>query len=123
MVSGGNIMAISGKLLGGVVVSVISLACAAAYADSPRSSTVHYRDLNLDRPQDVARLYNRITVAADRVCGPRSLTGSYYKTADYESCYADAIAQAVANVDHASVTSYYRQRWAEPVSKATVARQ
>jgi UrcA family protein len=117
-------MAISGKLLGGVVVSVISLACAAAYADSPRSSTVHYKDLNLDRPQDVARLYNRITVAADRVCGPRSLTGSHYKTADYESCYADAVAQAVAHVDHAAVTSYYRQRWADPISpKATIAQQ
>jgi UrcA family protein len=116
-------MAIAGKVLSGVAVSVLSLAYAAAFADSPHSSTVHFRDLNLDRPQDVARLYNRITVAADRVCGPRSLTGSYYKTADYESCYADAIAQAVANVDHASVTSYYRQRWAEPVSKATVARQ
>jgi UrcA family protein len=112
-----------GKLLTGVAVSVFSLASAAAFADSPRSSTVHFRDLNLDRPQDVARLYSRISIAADRVCGPRSLTGSYYKSADYTSCYADAIAQAVANVDHASVTGYYRQRWAEPLSKVTIARQ
>jgi UrcA family protein len=116
-------MAIAGKLLTGVALSVISLAYGAAYADSPHSSTVHFRDLNLDRPHDVARLYNRITAAADRVCGPRSLTGSYYKMADYESCYADAIAEAVAHVDYPSVTSYYRQRWAEPVAKATVARQ
>jgi UrcA family protein len=121
-------MAISGKLLIGVAVSAISLVYTAAYADSPQiqthTSIVHFRDLNLNRPQDVARLYNRITVAADRVCGPRTLTGSHYKVADYESCYADAVAQAVAHVDNASVTGYYRQRWAEPFSpKASVANQ
>jgi UrcA family protein len=121
-------MAIIGKLLTGAAVSVISLACVGAYADSPpvetHSSTVHFRDLNLNRPQDVAKLYTRITVAADRVCGPRSLTGSNYKTADYESCYGDAVAQAVAHIDRAPVTSYYRQRWAEPISpKATIAQQ
>jgi UrcA family protein len=121
-------MAIAGKLLTGVAVSVISLAYAAAYADSPQiqthASIVHFRDLNLNRPHDVARLYKRITVAADRVCGPRTLTGSNYTVADYESCYADAVAQAVAHVDNASFTGYYRQRWVEPASpKASVARQ
>lgn len=121
-------MAIIGKLLTGAAVSVISLACAGAYANSPpvesHSSTVHFQDLNLNRQHDVAKLYNRITVAADRVCGPRSLTGSHYKTADYQSCYADAVAQAVAHVDRAAVTSYYRQRWADPISpKASIAQQ
>jgi UrcA family protein len=106
----------AGKLLAAAAVSFISLACASAYADSPHASIVHFNDLDLNRPHDVAKLYNRIAVAADRVCGPRSLTGSHYKIADYESCYADAISQAVAHIDQASVTSYYRQRWAEPAS-------
>src|ERR1700722_18828450 len=99
-------MAIAGKLLTGFAVSFVSLACANAYAASP---TVHFKDLDLNRSHDVAKLYNRIAIAADRVCGPRSLTGSHYKIADYESCYADAIAQAVAHIDQTSVTSYYRQ--------------
>lgn len=121
-------MAIAGKLLTGAAVSVISLACAAAYADSPsvetHSSIVHIRDLDLNRPQDVAKLYHRITSAAARVCGQPSLTGSYYKTPDYESCYTDAVAQAVAHFDNPSVTSYYRQRGGDPVAlKATIARQ
>jgi UrcA family protein len=107
----------AGKFLTGLAVSLISLACASAYADSPNSSIVHYKDLDLNRSHDVAKLYNRIALAADRVCGPRTLTGSNYKIADYESCYADAIAQAVAHIDQASVTSYYRQRWAaDPAS-------
>jgi len=121
-------MAITGRLLTGAALSVISLACAVAYADAPavetHSALVHYRNLDLNRPHDVAKLYKRITVAADRVCGQRSLTGSNYKTADYESCYADAVAQAVAHVDEPSVTNYYRERWAGSVSpKATIAQQ
>ena len=121
-------MATATKLLTGAAVSVISLAWAAAYADAPpvetHSSTVHFRDLDLNRPHDVAKLYKRITVAADRVCGPRSLTGSHYKTADYNSCYTDAVAQAVAHVDEPSVTSYYRERRVEPVSpKPAIAQQ
>jgi UrcA family protein len=121
-------MAIIGKLLTGAALSVISLACAGAYADSTpvetHSLTVHFQDLNLNRSRDVAKLYKRITVAADRACAPRSLTGSFYKTADYESCYTDAVAQAVARVDEPAVTKYYRERWVGPVSrKATIARQ
>jgi UrcA family protein len=114
-------MAIAGRLLTGFAVSFVSLACANAYADLPNSSTVHYTDLDLSRPHDVAKLYNRIALAADRVCGPRSLTGSHYKIADYESCYADAIAQAVAHVDQTSVTSYYRQRWPEDTGSPKIA--
>jgi UrcA family protein len=120
-------MAIFGKLLTGAAVSAISLACAGAYAESPpvqtHSSTVQYKDLDLSRPHDVAKLYKRITVAAGRVCGSRTLTGSFYRTTDFANCYADAVAQAVARVDQPSVTNYYRER-AEPISpKATIAQQ
>jgi UrcA family protein len=114
-------MAIARKLLAGAAVSFISLACASAYADFPNSSIVHYKDLDLNRPHDVAKLYNRIAIAADRVCGPRSLTGSNYKIADYESCYSDAIAQAVAHIDQASVTNYYRQRWTQDPASPKIA--
>jgi UrcA family protein len=118
----------AGKLLIGTAVSFTSLAGAIAYADtSPvetHSLVVHLAHLNLDRTQDVAKLYKRISVAADRVCGPSTLTGSFYKTADYESCYTDALAQAVANIDRTSVTTYYRQRLAEPTpQKVTIDKQ
>jgi len=123
-------MAITGKLLRGAALSAITLVSAAANAgptsdvEFQNSATVSFKDLNLSRPQDVARLYSRIALVADKVCGPRSLTGAYSKSADYASCYADAIAHAVAHVDQPTLTAYYRQRWAEPVSReATVARQ
>jgi UrcA family protein len=116
-------MAIAHKLLGAAV-SVLSLACAAAHADSTlysvstrligsHSEVVHFSDLNLDQVRDVARLFNRIALAADRVCGPRSFGGYYIKTADYESCNSDAIARAVAHIDRPSVTTYFQQRSAD----------
>lgn len=123
-------MKFSAKFLKGATISVLSLACGAAYADSSeavgfeRSSLLHYSDLNLNRPQDVARLYTRIKVAADKLCGPRSLSGIHYKWTDYASCYHDTIAQTVARVDHPSLSAYFRQQSPQPVSdEISVARQ
>jgi UrcA family protein len=103
------------NLMRGVSIAVLSLTCAAAYADSATvefqsASAVRFSDLNLDRPGDVAKLYQRIATAADKVCGPRSLTGSYSKASIYQSCYADAVAQAVGRVNQPRLTAYYRQR-------------
>ncbi len=105
-------MSISSRLLQGVSLSILSLACAAAFADTQldHSSLVRYSDLNLQRPSDVAKLYQRIASAADRVCGPRSLTGAYSKSAVYASCFDDTVAQAVARVNQTPLTLYYEQR-------------
>lgn len=113
-------MAISRKWIGATV-SALSLACAAAYADStplsePHTSVVHFKDLNLDQPRDVARLYNRISFAADRVCGPRSYGGYSIKAANYQACYSDVIARAVAQINRPSVKAYFDERSAEATS-------
>lgn len=118
----GNAMRITGKLLKGIAVSAISLVGAIAYADTApagfdRSSIVRYADLNLNQPRDVAKLYSRITLAADKVCGPRSLVGSYSKRAQYQSCYVDTVSRAVAHVDEPSLSAYFRQRLPEPASR------
>jgi UrcA family protein len=123
-------MAIAHKSLGAAV-AVLSLACAAAYADSAPNTdaigsharVVRFNDLNLDQPRDLVRLFNRVSSAADRVCGSRSFAGSYNKTADYESCYSDAIARAVAHIDRPSVTAYFRQRSPDWVSRNLIAQQ
>jgi len=105
-------MSFISKLLQGVSISILSVACAAAYAGPQfqHSSLVRYSDLNLQRPSDVARLYERIAIAADQLCGPRSLTGSYSQSATYTSCYNDAVAQAIERVNRAPLTQYYEQR-------------
>jgi UrcA family protein len=121
-------MAIAHNLLAAAV-SVVSIACAApSHADSTpligsHSQLVRFNDLNLDQPRDVARLFNRVTSAADRVCGPRSFAGLYNKTADYESCYSDTIARVVAHIDRPSVTAYFQQRSSGWASRKLIAQQ
>jgi UrcA family protein len=126
-------MTIAHQLVGAAI-SLLSLACTAAYADSTpnadatrqiglHSQVVRFDDLNLDQPRDLARLFNRVSSAADRVCGPRSFAGFYHKTADYEFCYSDTIARAVANIDRPSVTAYFEQRSSNWASRKLIARQ
>ena len=105
-----------------IAVAAAGLTCSAAYAASPssaevpRSSLVRYSDLDLNRQQDVARLYLRITSSADQLCGPRSLTGIHYKWADYTSCYNETVAHAVASVAYPSLSAYYRQHSSDAVA-------
>src|SRR5260370_26780461 len=99
-------------VLGCVTVVVLSMASSALYADSApdelrHSTTVHYADLNLNKTAGVAVLYRRITAAGSRVCGQRALTGSNYPLPEYTSCCNEAIATAVARVDHPQLIAYY----------------
>lgn len=118
-------MSITTKLLGAVALSVLSLACVSTRAEVQfgHSSLVRFSDLNLQRPSDVAKLYERIAAAADRICGPQSLTGSYSKSAIYASCYQDAVAQAVAEVNQAPLTAYYEQRMHPASREIAIARK
>jgi UrcA family protein len=123
----GKYMTIARSFLGAAV-SVLALAGTAAYADTTpvnhsQPHVVRYKDLDLDQPRDVARLFNRISTAADGVCGPRSF-GGYPKTADYKSCYSDAIARAVAHIDRPLVTAYFQQHGSDSASgRLTIAQQ
>ncbi len=116
-------MNIYGTCLKTIVVAAVGITCSAAYADSPssaegpRSSLVRYSDLDLNRQQDVAKLYMRITSSADQLCGPRSLTGIHYKWAEYTNCYNETVAHAVASVAYPSLSAYYRQHSSDAVAR------
>ncbi|HWJ36938.1 MAG TPA: UrcA family protein [Steroidobacteraceae bacterium] len=109
-------------VLGSIAAIVLLITSPALYADSApdeirHSTTVHYADLNMNKPAGTAALYRRITVAASRVCGPRALTGSYYPLPDYTRCYNKAIATAVAQVDRPQLTAYYHAQTAQSGSQ------
>jgi UrcA family protein len=101
-----------------------ALFATAASAAEVHSLSVRYADLDLDRPADVARLYQRIRVAADNVCGPRVLSGSNLPLPDYQRCFADAVAQAVVRVDRPALSAYHQQRLGlESQRDATIAQR
>jgi UrcA family protein len=117
-------------LIGAIVALLICGAEAALFAadasaaDLPQSLSVHYADLNLDRPADVATLYHRIAAAAEYICRPRLLTGQHLPEPGYQVCFNDAVTQAVARVDRPALSAYHQQRLElGPQRAATIAQR
>lgn len=70
--------------------------------------TVSYADLNLNHPEDVAKLLHRLHSAAVSVC-LRS-TGDYDAArlaSAYTPCLSGAIAEAVRSIDAPTLTAQY----------------
>jgi UrcA family protein len=110
-------MALKARMLFYVAATVAS---ATVYSGELRHvTTVGFEGLNFHRPDDVAALYERITYAANQVCGPRSLTGSYYTSPGYARCYAEAMNDAVARVHRPELTLYHQGRLARSAHLAS----
>ena len=93
---------------------------AAAPADAGSNQiTVHFGDLNVDRPAGAAVLYRRIRAAAQSVCGDRQPPGAHMTSPAWSSCVAQAIDEAVARVDRPAVTAYHRIHSAPSNRKAS----
>lgn len=96
--------------------TAISLATAALLSvnaqagDDPYAApqkAVDYTDLDLSVPADADTLYSRLQKAAKRVCGPVA-TLDLSKLRKYRECYQESLANAVATVNHNSVTALYK---------------
>ena len=72
----------------------------------PRKA-VDYTDLDLSVPADANRLYKRLQNAVKSVCGT-STTLDLSKIRKYRHCYQKSLADAVATVNHNSVTALYK---------------
>jgi len=91
-----------------------TLAASVAHAhppwDPPRKA-VNFSDLNLDTPEGAAVLYQRITMAARKVC---NIFGDSIfpeaRIAAAKACIDDAIAQAVVQVNRPLLTNLYKAK-------------
>jgi UrcA family protein len=101
--------------------SIVLLCFAAAastmvYAESDsafetrHSTSVRVEKVNFTRQGEVAALYQRITYAADQVCGPRTMTGFYYTSPGYIRCYNAAVDEAVARVNRPELAAYHQEQ-------------
>lgn len=105
----------SSKSLSTVRSAVLSLCSAAALsvvagnalAAYPLQKVVRYADLDLAKTQDAAALYTRLERAAKSVCREtfvgRDLTSKRLRI----NCEAEAIDEAVAEIDAASLTALH----------------
>ena len=103
---------ISALIAGLVCVGEAALfAAAPSAAELPQSVTVRYTDLNLDRPADVGRLYNRIRGAAESVCGEPDPAYDFWVNPAWQRCVSDAIGRAVFQVDQPALSAYYQRQF------------
>jgi UrcA family protein len=118
-------MSLKVRIMLGTIAASSILMMSAAYADDAPAdaihgrTTVHLADLNLERPGDVAVMYERINSAAEQVCRQRALNGSYVISPRYEHCVSDTVEKVVASINRAPLTSFSRDR--KPVRVASAA--
>jgi UrcA family protein len=86
-------------------------AFAAHETDAVHSEKVSYADLNLATPAGAATLYNRIEIAARRVCGPDIGATRYFER---KGCRKSAVAAAVTKVNSPMLTAVYHSKTGGP---------
>lgn len=84
----------------------------ATVRDEVPSTTVRYRDLNLNSAEGIARLYERIRVAAADVC--RTAAGlqplNRELTSERDACIGHAVAHAVHVVHNEKLSALHWER-------------
>lgn len=88
------------------VTAMSLLAIESHAAESPRQITVNYEGIDLAKGANAVNLYSRLQAAARTVCSEPA-DGQLSQVQRYRACYANALSQAVAAVDHARVTALF----------------
>ena len=87
---------------------VSGFALPAGAADTTRSITVKFGDLNVSNAEGAAALYARIRSAAKSVCAPEQSPSDPFST-DFRACVHKAIADAVTKVNRMELYTVYNQ--------------
>ena len=102
------------KVVRGVIATVAVIAFsvpAIASADELKGRTekVSYSDLNVDKEAGAHALYRRLQLASKRVCGVESIknAGGIREAARQQRCYKDALDDAVAKINNATLTEIH----------------
>lgn len=83
---------------------IADIASAKTYGEF--STVVDYRDLDLSRSTDAARLYSRLKYASQQVCGVVE-TRDLRARRQRDTCYVQALNQAVARVNQPTLTALH----------------
>jgi UrcA family protein len=106
-------------LLAFLAVAVNSVAMADGSVNV-KSETVRFDDLRLISTVGAAVLYARLRGAAERVCGGPAESAQIAEQRRYRSCVDDALAKAVADVNHPVLNTYVASKRGAPApSNAT----
>ena len=112
----------STKIVIAALITVAAFAGAIASAnaaDSVPTQAVSYGDLNLSSAQGAATLYKRIQAAARSVCPVGGSDRELQRVISRQSCYDQAVARAVRQVNSSSLSAYYSAKTGHVVANLT----
>jgi UrcA family protein len=101
---------ISMLLLSVLAVCAGSVTMAADSRVMVKSELVRYEDIRLISAVGAAVLYGRLRAAADRTCGGPVDNLSLAQKQRYKACMDEAMANAVADVNHPVLTRFYESK-------------
>jgi UrcA family protein len=102
-----TVLSLAGSLI--LTLGAFSVLQASSAHDAPRTALVHYGDVNLAKPDDVTRLYQRIHSAAENVCAPAQGADLNSK-AIFAQCVDQAVARAVNDVNQPQLNALHSAR-------------
>ncbi len=86
----------------------ISIIAFLPWGGETRAEPVRYNDLDLSSDAGAATLLDRIRGAARRTCSPSStVPDTFGDTLNFQQCFGDAVAQAVAGLNIPTLTHVY----------------
>ena len=95
-------------LVAPVAALMIALTPVAASADEPTGQQkIRISDFDLNKHDDVVRLYRHINTAAMDACGGEDRTGSLLQSAGQQACVKQAIDRTVAKIHSEQLTAYH----------------
>jgi UrcA family protein len=98
------------KLSTTILVAALAAGAQLAHADTAIDAApqakVRFADLDLDRVEGAAALYDRLHAAAQSVCGP--LANDLANLSRYKACITETVSVAVARIDKPTLTRYAR---------------
>jgi UrcA family protein len=89
---------------------LISGHAVAGEPDAPPQRIVKFGDLNLNHPEGVKVLYNRLAQASYAVCHTMPSTPYMTGSKAMRKCVQEALDRAVTDVNNRNLTAYYNKR-------------
>ena len=108
-------------LLSTLAVTATSVAMAQDSRVMVKSELVRYDDIRLISTVGAAVLYGRLRSAADRTCGGPADSLPLAQKQRYKACMDEALANAVADVNHPVLTKFYETKRNAPAPSTTPA--
>jgi UrcA family protein len=102
--------------------SMFALSFAAAVpAGAPAAPSLEVKigDLDLDNPAGVTKLYKRLQIAAQKVCGPSDVTGTRLGLRDQKACVTAAVDGAVRQLNRPALTAFHESHAAKRETEKT----